>query len=65
VLAGVILGLVLGLGNFVQGAARSDPLPSWNDTSTKQAIIDFVDRVTKANGPDFVAPVDRIATLRR
>jgi len=38
-------------------------LPSGNDTPTKQAIIDFVDRVTKANRPDFVAPADRIATF--
>jgi hypothetical protein len=51
------------LGCSAQGAAQGDPLPSWNDTPTKQAIIDFVDRVTKAGGPDFVAPADRIATF--
>ena len=62
-LAGAILGVTLGLGCSVQGAAQSDPLPSWNDTPTKQAIVDFVDRVTKAGGPDFVAPADRIATF--
>jgi len=38
-------------------------LPSWNDTPTKQAIVDFVDRVTKAGGADFVAPAERIATF--
>jgi len=37
-------------------------LPSWNDTPTKQAIVEFVGRVTKA-GPDFVAPAERIATF--
>src|SRR3984893_17316411 len=62
-LAGAILGVTLGLGCSVQGAAQGDPLPSWNDTPTKQAIIDFVGRVTKAGGPDFVAPADRIATF--
>jgi hypothetical protein len=62
-LAGAILGVTLGLGCSGQGAAQGDPLPSWNDTPTKQAIIDFVDRVTKAGGPDFVAPADRIATF--
>jgi hypothetical protein len=62
-LAGAILGVTLGLGCSVHGAPQGDPLPSWNDTPTKQAIIDFVDRVTKAGGPDFVAPVDRIATF--
>ena len=38
-------------------------LESWNDGATKSAIIDFVTRVTTANGPDFVPPADRIATF--
>jgi hypothetical protein len=62
-LAGAILGVALGLGNFVQAFAQTDPLPSWNDTLTKQAVVGFVDRVTKAGGPDFVTPADRIATF--
>jgi hypothetical protein len=62
-LAGAILGVALGFGHFVQAFAQTDPLPSWNDTSTKQAIVGFVDRVTKAGGPDFVAPAERIATF--
>ena len=43
--------------------AQSDPLPSWNDTSPKQAIIGFVDKVTKPGNADFVPPEDRIATF--
>ena len=43
--------------------AQSDPLPSWNDTSPKQAIIGFVDKVTKPGSADFVPPEDRIATF--
>ena len=39
------------------------PLPSWNDTPIKQAIVEFVGRVTKAGRPDFVAPAERIATF--
>jgi hypothetical protein len=62
-LAGAILGVALGFGNFVQAFAQTDPLPSWNDTHTKQAVVGFVDRVTKAGGPDFVTPADRIATF--
>ncbi len=42
---------------------HQDPLPSWNDTAPKKSIIDFVDRVTKPGGPDFVPVVDRIATF--
>ena len=38
-------------------------LESWNDTATKSAIIDFVDRVTTEGGPDFVAPEARIAVF--
>jgi hypothetical protein len=62
-LAGAILGVALGLGWSFPASAQNDPLPSWNDTPTKQAIVDFVGRVTKADGPDFVAPAERIATF--
>jgi len=62
VLAGTILGAALSLGRSLPTFAQGDPLPSWNDTPTKQAIVEFVGRVTKA-GPDFVAPAERIATF--
>ena len=39
------------------------PLPSWNDGAAKSAILDFVARVTKEGGPDFVPPAERIATF--
>ena len=38
-------------------------LPSWNDGAAKSAIVDFVARVTKEGGPDFVPPAERIATF--
>ncbi|MCB0166279.1 MAG: haloacid dehalogenase-like hydrolase [Anaerolineae bacterium] len=41
----------------------TDPLPSWRDTPTKQAICDFVAAVTDENGPHYVPPAERIATL--
>jgi phosphoglycolate phosphatase-like HAD superfamily hydrolase len=40
-----------------------DPLPSWNDRATKSSIVDFVARVTKAGGQDYVVPEKRIATF--
>jgi phosphoglycolate phosphatase-like HAD superfamily hydrolase len=43
--------------------AQADPLSSWNDTAPKKAIIDFVERVTKAGSADFVKPEERIATF--
>ena len=44
-------------------AVAADPLPSWNDGTTKKAIIDFVGRVTHEGGPDFVPAPERIATF--
>jgi len=41
----------------------ADPLPSWNDTTPKQAITDFVKKVTQEGSPDFVRPEERIATF--
>ncbi len=41
----------------------ADPLPSWNDGATKEAITTFVEAVTTEGGPDYVAPADRIATF--
>ena len=43
--------------------AQSDPLPSWNDTAPKKAIVAFVERVTTPGSPDFVPPAERIATF--
>lgn len=40
-----------------------DSLPSWNDGATKASIVDFVARVTKAGGQDYVIPPKRIATF--
>ena len=31
----------------------ANPLPSWNDGSTKKAIIEFVAAVTEKGGKDF------------
>ena len=45
------------------GYAAHDPLPSWNDGPAKQSIIDYVTRVTKGGGPDYVEPTDRLATF--
>jgi phosphoglycolate phosphatase-like HAD superfamily hydrolase len=44
-------------------AGAQDPLPSWNDGSTKQAIVDFVRATTETGGAKFVPPEERIATF--
>lgn len=38
-------------------------LKLWNDTPTKQAILDFVAAVTDENSPKFVPPDERIAVF--
>jgi phosphoserine phosphatase len=44
-------------------ATPADPLPSWNDGGSKQAVIAFVERVTAENSADFVRPAERIAVF--
>jgi len=40
-----------------------DPLPSWNDGSAKQGILEFVRVTTNKASAKYVAPEDRIATF--
>ena len=56
----VTAACLLGVGGCER---NSDPLPSWNDGTAKQAIEAFVDRVTTAGGAEFVAPNERIAVF--
>ncbi|MCA9085496.1 MAG: haloacid dehalogenase-like hydrolase [Planctomycetaceae bacterium] len=44
-------------------AHATDPLPSWNDGKAKQSIVEFVQKVTSPDSPDFVPPAERIATF--
>jgi phosphoglycolate phosphatase-like HAD superfamily hydrolase len=43
--------------------AQTQPLPSWNDTATKTAILDFVAKTVDPASPDFVVVADRIAVF--
>ncbi len=44
-------------------ASAAEPLASWNDGAARQAIIAFVESVTREGGEDFVPPEARIATF--
>ena len=44
-------------------AYAADPLPSWNDTASRKAIIAFVEKVTNESSPDYVPAAMRIATF--
>jgi phosphoserine phosphatase len=43
--------------------AQSDPLPSWNNTPSKQMVLDFVRDATDKSNPKYVEPADRVATF--
>jgi len=43
--------------------ALSDPLPSWNQGGTKEAIIGFVEKTTTEGGAEFVPINERIAVF--
>src|SRR3546814_17375576 len=63
----IFLGVSLAAAVWGNGAlaqsSSSGPLPSWNAGATKQAIVGFVERVTREGGPDYVKPAERIATF--
>jgi phosphoglycolate phosphatase-like HAD superfamily hydrolase len=42
---------------------KTDPLPSWNDGASKQAIVAFVKETTTQGSPKFVPQEERIATF--
>lgn len=62
-----VLMALTGLGIATLAAspamAQTDQLPSWNDGAAKQAILDFVAKLTKEGGPQYVPPAERIATF--
>jgi hypothetical protein len=58
-----LLKMLLALLLFTNAAFAADPLPSWNDSAPKNAIIAFVEKITKPGSPDFVPPSERIATF--
>ena len=57
----VVLFLSLLIGTV--SVAIAEPLPSWNNTGSKEAIVSFVERVTKEGSKDFVPPGQRIAVF--
>ena len=59
----VALILLISMLGASTTLAAEDPLPSWNNVASKQAIITFVDKVTKEGSADFVPKHQRIATF--
>jgi hypothetical protein len=59
----LLMKSMLALLLIANTAFAADPLPSWNDTAHKKAIVNFVEEVTKEGSPNFVPPAERIATF--
>ena len=59
----LLMKSILALLLLANAAFAADPLPSWNDTVQKKAILTFVEQVTREGSPNFVPPAERIATF--
>ena len=65
-IAAQVVAAVLGSVLLIAATSKAladDPLPSWNNTAPKKAIVAFVEKVTKEGSPDFVLPGERIAVF--
>lgn len=58
-----VLAALAGFAFSTQAVAQTDPLPSWNDGPTKQAIVNFVQTTTDKLSTRFVRQEERIATF--
>jgi hypothetical protein len=59
----IVAALACALASFTTTTPAADPLPSWNDGPAKQAIVEFVTKVTTPGSPVFVPVPERIATF--
>lgn len=55
--------LLILIGICLQPVHANDVLPSWNDTPSKQAIVQFISTVIDQNSKHFVEPSERIAVF--
>jgi len=63
VIAMLLLGACSVPETEVPASSSVEGLPSWNDGSAKDAILDFVARVTDPTSPEFVSEPERIAVF--
>ena len=63
VISRLLLIVFLALPTSLPAIAAGNPLPSWNEGASRQAVLDFVAKVTKKGGPDYVPPEERIAVF--
>jgi phosphoglycolate phosphatase-like HAD superfamily hydrolase len=62
-IAKIALALSLSVSTGGLLAQQKDPLSTWNDGPSKQAIVRFVTGAVTRGGPGYIAPADRIAVF--
>lgn len=62
-LTSLLVAVLLLLTGTAQSAFAQEVLPSWNDTSAKARIVDFVTKTVTEGGEGYVAPEARIAVF--
>lgn len=59
----IVLATSFALSSYSIAADVQDPLPSWNNTGAKQAIVAFVTKTTTQGSDAYVPESQRIATF--
>ena len=59
----VLVKSLLALLLLTNAAFAADHLSSWHDGAAKKSIVEFVTKVTREGGPDYVPHAARIATF--
>lgn len=62
-LARILASVMLLLTLISQARAADDPLSLWNDSTSRNAIIDFVTRTTTSGSSDFLPAEQRVAVF--
>jgi len=62
-MAPALSSLLRAIPATAQTRATDVPLPSWNEGSAKQAILDFVRTTTDQSSQSYVRPEERVATF--
>jgi hypothetical protein len=53
------ISILFALLVLTSAVIASDPLPSWNDAASKNAIVTYFEQVTGESSPNFVPVAER------
>jgi len=58
-----VAAIGLAVTSYTNPGLAQEPLPAWNDTAPRPAIVEFVERVITHGSPNFGPEAERIATF--